>query len=62
VRSARQLMDRSEFNLRPRWFRGLGVDDLAWSHSVFSKNRDRLLNGLIAAKLMQTILIQPKVK
>jgi transposase len=32
-----------------RWFVGIGVDDVAWDHSVFSKNRDRLLEGDIAA-------------
>jgi transposase len=32
------------------WFVGLGIDDPAWDHSVFSKNRDRLLEGEIAAK------------
>jgi hypothetical protein len=31
---------------------GIGVDDPAWDHSVFSKNRDRLLEGDIAAKFL----------
>jgi hypothetical protein len=38
------------------------VDDAVWDHSVFSKNRDRLLQGGIAAKLLQAILTQPPVK
>lgn len=41
---------------------GIGVDDTAWDHSVFSKNRDRLLEGDIAAKFMAAVLAQPKVK
>jgi IS5 family transposase len=45
-----------------RWFVGLGVDDAVWDHSTFSKNRDRLLEGEIAAKLLNAILAQPKVK
>ena len=45
-----------------RWFVGIGVDDVAWNHSVFSKNRDRLLEGDIAAKFMAAVLAQPKVK
>ena len=45
LRSERQLMERLEFDLLFRWFVGLGVDDPAWDHSVFSKNRDRLLEG-----------------
>jgi transposase len=50
VRSERQLMDRLEFDLLFRWFVGLGVDGPVWDHSTFSKNRDRLLAGDIAAK------------
>jgi transposase len=49
IRSERQLMERLEFDLLFRWFVGIGVDDAAWDHSVFSKNRDRLLEGDIAA-------------
>jgi transposase len=45
IRSERQLMERLEFDLLFRWFVGLGIDDPAWDHSVFSKNRDRLLEG-----------------
>jgi len=41
---------------------GLGVDDAVWDHSVFSKNRDRLLEGDIAAKFLNAILAQPRVK
>ncbi len=37
IRSERQLMERLEFDLLFRWFVGLGVDDLAWDHSTFSK-------------------------
>ncbi|OXE37158.1 MAG: IS5/IS1182 family transposase, partial [Phenylobacterium zucineum] len=43
IRSERQLMERLEFDLLFRWFVGLGIDDAAWDHSTFSKNRDRLL-------------------
>ena len=45
IRSERQLMERLEYDLLFRWFVGLGIDDPAWDHSVFSKNRDRLLEG-----------------
>lgn len=59
IRSERQLM---EFDLLFRWFVGLGVDDPAWDHSSFSKNRDRLLEGEIAAKFLRAVVAQPKVK
>ncbi len=62
IRSERQLMERLEFDLLFRWFVGIGVDDPAWDHSVFSKNRDRLLEGEIAAKFLAGILAQPQVK
>ena len=62
IRSERQLMGRLEFDLLFRWFVGIGVDDAAWDHSTFSKNRDRLLEGDIAAKLLSAVLAQPRVK
>src|SRR5438309_9810885 len=62
VRSERQLMERLEFDLLFRWFVGLGVDDPVWDHSVFSKNRDRLLDGEIAAKFLTAVLAQPRIK
>jgi transposase len=62
IRSERQLMERMEFDLLFRWFVGLGVDDPAWDHSSFSKNRDRLLEGEIAAKFLAAVVAQPKVK
>jgi transposase len=62
IRSERQLMERLEFDLLFRWFVGLGVDDPAWDHSTFSKNRERLLEGDIAAKFLAVVLAQPRVK
>lgn len=62
LRSERQLMERIEYDLLFRWFVGLGVDDAAWDHSSFSKNRDRLLEGEIAAKFLLAVVSQRKVK
>ena len=62
IRSERQLMERLEFDLLFRWFVGLGIDDSVWDHSVFSKNRDRLLEGDIAGKFLNAVLEQPRVK
>lgn len=62
IRSERQLMERLEFDLLFRWFVGVGVDDGVWDHSTFSKNRDRLLEGDIAAKVLSAVLAQPQVK
>ena len=62
IRSERQLMERLEFDLLFRWFVGLGIDDAVWDHSVFSKNRDRLLEGEIADKFLAAILMQPEIR
>ncbi len=62
VRSERQLMERLEFDLLFRWFVGIGVDEPVWDHSTFSKNRDRLLEGAVAARFLAALLAQPKVK
>jgi transposase len=62
IRSERLLMERLEYDLLFRWFVGIGVDDTAWDHSTFSKNRDRLLEGDIAAKFLDAVLAQPRVK
>ena len=52
VRSERQLMEQLDFNLLFRCFVGLGVDDPVWDATVFSKNRNRLLDAEVAAKFM----------
>ena len=62
IRSERQIVERIEFDLLFRWFTGLGIDDPVWSATTFTKNRDRLLAGDIAAKFLATVLAQPKVK
>src|ERR1700690_2645404 len=62
VRSERQLMERLEFDLLFRWFVGVGIDDAVWDHSVFSKNRDRLLEAYIAAKFLRAVLNRPEVR
>jgi transposase len=62
IRSERQLMERLDYDLLFRWFVGIGVDDAVWEHSTFSKNRERLLDGDIAAKFLGAVLAQPRVK
>jgi transposase len=57
IRSERQLMEQLEYNLLFRWFVGLGMDDAVWSPTTFTKNRDRLLDGDIAAAFFEAVLI-----
>ena len=62
IRSERQLMERLEFDLLFRWFVGLGIDDTIWDHSVFSKNRDRLLQADIASQFLTAITEQSEIR
>jgi transposase len=57
IRSERQLMEKLDYNLLFRWFVGLGMDDTVWSPTTFTKNRERLLDGDIAAAFFDAILI-----
>ena len=62
VRSERQLMEQLDYNLLFRWFVGLSMDAPVWDVTVFTKNRERLLAGDVAAKFMAAVLSQPRVK
>jgi transposase len=57
IRSERQLIEQIEYNLLFRWFVGLGMDDAVWAPTTFTKNRDRLLAGDIAATFFDAVLI-----
>jgi transposase len=57
IRSERQLMEQLDYNLLFRWFVGLGMDDPVWVPTTFTKNRDRLLEGDIAAAFFEAVLI-----
>lgn len=62
IRSERQLVERIDFDLLFRWFVGLGVDDPVWDATTFTKNRDRLLAGEVAARFLAIVLAQPRVR
>jgi transposase len=62
VRSERQLMEQLTYNIMFRWFVGLSMDASVWDVTVFTKNRDRLLEGDIAHRFLAAILIDPQVK
>src|SRR6266480_686000 len=58
VRSERLLMEQLDYNLLFRWFVGMNVDDAVWDVTVFTKNRDRLLEGEIAKVFFDQVLAQ----
>lgn len=57
VRSERQLMEQLRYNLLFRWFVGLAIDDEVWHHSVFSKNRERLLAHDVVESFFTEVMI-----
>ncbi|MDQ0394776.1 transposase [Labrys monachus] len=61
IRSERQLMEQMDYNLMFRWFAGLSMDAPIWDVTVFTKNRERLQEGDIAAKFLAALLSQPRV-
>jgi transposase len=56
VRSERLLMEQLDYNLLFRWFVGLDMDEPIWAPTVFSKNRDRLLNQEIARSFFRRVI------
>src|SRR5436309_5312343 len=54
-RSERLLMEELDYSLLFRWFVGLRIDEEVWDATVFSKNRDRLIEGEIAAKFFAAV-------
>jgi hypothetical protein len=62
IRSERQLMEQLHYNLLYRWFVGLGVDDPVWVPTVFTKNRDRLLEADVARKFLAELLSHKEVR
>ena len=61
VRSERQLMQQITYNMLFRWFVGLAMDVPVWDVTVFTKNRDRLLQADIARIFLTAILTDPQV-
>jgi len=56
IRSEWQLMEQLNYNLLFRWFVGLNPDDAVWVPTVFTKNRQRLIDGNIADAFLQEVL------
>ncbi|MBR9973936.1 IS5 family transposase, partial [Magnetospirillum sulfuroxidans] len=60
IRSERQLMEQMDYNLLFRWFVGLAMDAAVWDVTVFTKNRERLLAGDVAAKFLAAVVAQAR--
>src|ERR1700726_456576 len=58
VRSERLLMEEMDYNILFRWFVGLNLDDPVWDATVFTKNRDRLLEAEVAKEFLSRVVAQ----
>jgi transposase len=56
VRSERQIVEQLRYNLLFRWFVGMAIDEAVWDHSVFSKNRDRLLANEVVESFFTEVM------
>jgi transposase len=61
IRSERMLMEQLDYNLLFRWFVGLNMDDVVWDATVFSKNRDRMLESDIAGLFFEAVVEEARV-
>jgi transposase len=60
IRSERQLMEHLNYNLLYRWFVGLEMDDPVWDVTVFTKNRERLIEGEVSQQLLSAVVEQAR--
>src|SRR6266540_640044 len=62
IRSERLLMEEMDYNLLFRWFVGLNADDEVWDATVFTKNRDRLLEADVAQEFLARVVAQARAR
>ena len=62
VRSERLLMEEMDYNILFRWFVGLNLDEPVWDATVFTKNRDRLLEAEVAKEFLARVVTQAREK
>ena len=60
VRSERLLVEEIDYNILFRWFVGLNLDDEVWDATVFTKNRDRLLEAEVAKEFLAQVVEQAR--
>jgi transposase len=62
VRSERLLMEEIDYSVLFRWFVGMNLDEPVWDVTVFTKNRDRLLDGDVAREFLCEVVKQAQEK
>jgi transposase len=58
IRSERLLCEQLGYNMLYRWFVGLGMEDAAWDHSTYTRNRDRLIEHEVVRALFGQVMKQ----
>lgn len=62
IRSERLLMEEIDYSMLFRWFVGMNLDEPVWDATVFTKNRDRLLEGDVAREFLAEVVRQAQTK
>jgi transposase len=62
IRSERLLMEEIDYSMLFRWFVGLNLDEEVWDPTVFTKNRDRLLEAEVAKQFLAEVVEQARTK
>src|SRR6478736_1373520 len=62
IRSERLLMEEIDYSMLFRWFVGMNLDEPVWDATVFTKNRDRLLEGDVAREFLAEVVRQAQNK
>jgi transposase len=62
IRSERLLMEEIDYSMLFRWFVGMNLDEPVWDATVFTKNRDRLLEGDVAREFLGEVVAQAQVE
>ena len=62
IRSERLLMEEIDYSMLYRWFVGMNLDEPVWDATVFTKNRNRLLEGDVAREFLAQVIAQARAK
>lgn len=62
IRSERLLMEEIDYSVLFRWFVGMNLDEPVWDVTVFTKNRNRLLEGDVAREFLCEVVKQARSK
>lgn len=62
IRSERLLMEEIDYSILFRWFVGLNLDEEVWDATVFTKNRDRLLEAEVAKQFLAQVVEQGRAQ